>query len=77
MMTVYLKYHEVKKMCWDNDIYVVQKPLHKGGYVGKDVRLYIDHNGQKQWGSKTYKQNSAELENKIEELYRYLAASLV
>ena len=63
----------MKEACWYEEIYVVQKPIKvgikKGGY---DVTLNIDYKGKNTIeGNETYKQNSIELENKIEEAYKY------
>tara|TARA_R110002050_G_scaffold127462_4_gene248344 strand:- start:7196 stop:7450 length:255 start_codon:yes stop_codon:yes gene_type:complete len=64
---------DMKESCWYEEIYVVQKPIKvgtkKGGY---DVTLNIDYKGKNTIeGNETYKQNSRELENKIEEAYKY------
>lgn len=66
------KYHEVKQLCWDKNIFIIQKPIHQGGSVGKEVKLCIDLDGNKKWGTEFYKQNSDKLEKKIEYLYRYV-----
>lgn len=67
-----LDYINKVKACWDNDIYVVQKPIKYGGIKGSDVELYIDYKGKgKVEGSETYKQNSIELEQAIEKAYIY------
>ena len=65
--------YKYRQACWDYGYYVVQKPIQrgykKGGY---DVKLYIDYKGKaKKKGKEIYKQNSLELENKIEEAYEY------
>ncbi len=59
--------------CWYEEIYVVQKPIKQGTYKGSDVTLHIDYKGKNkvEGNGTTYKQNSIELENKIEEAYRY------
>ena len=73
MVAKELKDWEVKKICWENEVYVVQKPIEtgykKGGYP---VKLVIDYKNQFSRGKETYEQNSKELENKINEVYRYL-----
>jgi len=63
----------MKQACWYEEIYVVQKPIKKGTYKGSDVTLYIDYKGKNrvEGNGTTYKQNSTELENKIEEAYQY------
>jgi hypothetical protein len=66
------KYHEVKQLCWDRNIFIIQKPIHQGGSVGKEVKLCIDFDGNKKWGTEFYTQNSIKLEKKIEYLYRYV-----
>jgi len=63
----------MKQACWYENIYVVQKPVKignkKGGY---NVKLYIDYKGKSRVnGKEEYVQNSIELENKIEEVYKY------
>lgn len=59
--------------CWYEQIYVVQKPTKQGGYKCEEVTLYIDYKGKNRIEGKqiTYKQNSLELESKIEEAYKY------
>lgn len=73
MVTQELKDWEVKKICWENEVYVIQKPIEtgykKGGYP---VKLVIDYKNQFSRGKETYEQNSKELEDKINEVYRYL-----
>ena len=61
----------MKEACWYEEIYVVQKPTKKGKC--DEVTLYIDYKGKTRIEGKqiSYKQNSIELENKIEEAYRY------
>lgn len=65
--------YKFRQACWEYGYFVIQKPIKrgfkKGGY---DVKLYIDHEGKaKMKGSQVYKQNSNELEIKIEEAYEY------
>ena len=73
MATQVLKDWEVKKECWANDVYVIQTPISatwkKGG---QPVRLTIDFQRTYKKGKDIYNQNSDELENKIDEIYRYL-----
>ena len=73
MATQVLKDWEVKKECWANDVYVFPTPIQsgykKGGYP---VKLTIDYKSQLSRGKEIYKQNSDELEDKIDEVYRYL-----
>lgn len=67
-----LDYINKVKACWDNDIYVVQKPIKYGGIKGSDIELYIDYKGKgKVEGSGTYKQNSIELSEAIITAYKY------
>ena len=63
----------MRQACWYEEIYVVQKPTVKGTYKGSEVTLYIDYKGKNkvEGNGTTYKQNSTELENKIEEAYQY------
>jgi len=63
----------MRQACWYEEIYVVQKPTKSGGYKGSDVTLYIDYKGKTKIEGKQipYKQNSIELENKIEEAYKF------
>jgi hypothetical protein len=61
----------MREACWYEEIYVVQKPTKKGKC--DEVTLYIDYKGKTRIEGKQipYKQNSIELEDKIEEAYRY------
>ncbi len=61
----------MREACWYEEIYVVQKPTKKGKC--DEVTLYIDYKGKTRIEGKqiSYKQNSIELEDKIEEAYRY------
>ena len=63
----------MRQACWYEQIYVVQKPTKKGVQKGSDVTLYIDYKGKTKVKGKgtTYKQNSIELENMIEQAYVY------
>jgi len=63
----------MREACWYEEIYVVQKPTKQGGYKCEEVTLYIDYKGKTKIKGKEipYKQNSSELENKIEEAYKY------
>ena len=63
----------MRQACWYEEIYIVQKPTKRGGYKGSDVTLYIDYKGKTKIEGKQipYKQNSIELENKIEEAYKF------
>ena len=63
----------MREACWYEEIYIVQKPISrgtkKGGY---DVKINIDYKGKNTIeGNKSYQQNSRELEDIIEEAYRY------
>lgn len=62
----------MREACWYEEIYVVQKPTKKGKC--DEVTLYIDYKGKTRIEGKQipYKQNSIELEDKIEEAYRYV-----
>lgn len=62
---------DMKEACWYEEIYVVQKPTKKG--KGADVTLYIDYKGKSKVEGKgdIFKQNSIELEDKIQEAYIY------
>jgi hypothetical protein len=63
----------MREACWYEEIYVVQKPTKQGVYKCEEVTLYIDYKGKNkvEGNGTTYKQNSIELENKIEEAYKY------
>ena len=66
-----IPYYQIQDWCWFNKIFVIQKPTtrgHKKG--GHPVRLIIDLDGKKKYGKLEYKQNSKELYDKIEEIYR-------
>ena len=68
-----LEYHKVLQKCWDKNIKVIQKPQGKGSRKEPPlVKLIasIDYNYIQ--GKELYKQNSIELENAIEKVYRYL-----
>ena len=60
-----------KKWCWDNGFFVVLKPIMQGGYKSK-VKIHLVIQKNTQVGKEEYTQNSKELENKIEELYKYM-----
>lgn len=68
-----LENHEVRKICNDNEVYVIQTPIQsgykKGGYP---VKLTIDYKSQLSRGKEIYEQNSDELKDKIDEVYRYI-----
>lgn len=67
-----MDYFKIIKACWENDIYVVQKPVKRGSQKNVDVTLYIDYKGKgKVEGSETYTQNSIQLQDAIEIAYRY------
>ena len=73
MATQVLKDWEVKKECWANDVYVIQTPISaKWKKGGQPVRLTIDFQRTYKKGKDIYNQNSKELEDKIDEIYRYL-----
>tara|TARA_R110002153_G_scaffold15953_1_gene56680 strand:+ start:750 stop:989 length:240 start_codon:yes stop_codon:yes gene_type:complete len=73
MATQVLKDWEVKKICWENDVYVIQKPISaKWKKGGQPVKLIIDYKGQLSRGKDLFDQNTKELENKIDEVYRYI-----
>lgn len=61
----------MREACWYEEIYVVQQPTKRGKC--EEVTLYIDYKGKtKIKGKETpYKQNSVELDNKIQEAYEY------
>ena len=59
----------MKKACWYEKIFIVQRPSKRG--LKSDVYLDIDYKGQRLKGKELYKQNSIHLEKKIEEAYRY------
>jgi hypothetical protein len=65
-------YNEVLKWCWANDIYVVICPTVKG-YSKKPVPVTLEiHLGKTiKQGKQIYEQNSRELVDKIEEIYRH------
>ena len=73
MATEVLKDEEVKKICWANDVYVIQTPIQsgykKGGYP---VMLTIDFQKTYSKGKDIFEQNSDELKDKIDEVYRYI-----
>jgi spore coat polysaccharide biosynthesis protein SpsF (cytidylyltransferase family) len=73
MATKVLEDWEVKKICWENDVYVIQTPISsKWKKGGQPVRLTIDYQRTYKKGKDIYNQNSKELEDKIDEVYRYL-----
>jgi len=62
----------VRKKCWDNNIYIVEKPT-QNGYVngGHSVKLNLVMNKKiVKFGSKEYKQNSRLLEDAVDMFYR-------
>ena len=73
MATQVLKDWEVKKECWANDVYVIQTPISsKWKKGGQPVTLTIDFQRTYKKGKDIFEQNSKELEEKIDEVYRYL-----
>ena len=68
-----LENHEVRKMCNDNEVYVIQTPIQsgykKGGYP---VMLTIDFQKTHSKWKDIFEQNSDELKDKIDEVYRYI-----
>ena len=64
---------EVRKICNNNEVYVIPTPIHsgykKGGYP---VMLTIDFQKTYSKGKDIFEQNSDELADKIDEVYRYL-----
>ena len=73
MATQVLKDWEVKKECWANDVYVIHTPISaKWKKGGQPVRLTIDFQRTYKKGKDIFEQNSKELEDKIDEIYRYL-----
>lgn len=67
-----IEYWKVLDTCWKNDIFVIQKPTNigmvQGGHKVK-LNLEINHRIVK-FGTMEFRQNSKELQNKIEEIYR-------
>jgi len=63
----------MRQACWYEEIYVVQQPTKRGGQRCEEVTLYIDYKGKTKIKGKEiqYKQNSLELEKKIQEAYEY------
>ena len=73
MATQVLKDWEVKKECWAKDVYVIVTPIsNEWKKGGQPVRLTIDFQRTYKKGKDIYNQNSKELEDKIDEIYRYL-----
>jgi len=73
MATEVLKDWEVKKECWAKDVYVIVTPIsNEWKKGGQPVRLTIDFQRTYKKGKDIYNQNSKELEDKINEVYRYL-----
>lgn len=67
-----IEYHKVLDACWHNDIYVRLKPINRGYKSGGyPVKINLEINGRiVKFGEMEWKQNSKELEEKIEEIYR-------
>ena len=73
MATEVLKDWEIKKICWSKDVYVIQKPIsNEWKKGGQPVRLIIDFQKTYSKGKEIFNQNSKELEDKINEVYRYV-----
>ena len=63
--------HDIQAWCWHDKIFVIQKPTEKGYKKnGYPVKLIVDVDGRKKHGKIEYNQNSKELQDKIEEIYR-------
>ena len=73
MATEVLKDWEVKKECWAKDVYVIVTPIsNEWKKGGQPVTLTIDFQRTYKKGKEIFEQNSKELEDKIDEVYRYL-----
>jgi len=65
--------HHIRKKCWDNGIKVVQQPTIRGYTKGGfPVRLNLEINKTiVKFGTMEFKQNSQELNDKIDEIYQH------
>lgn len=65
--------HNIRKKCWDNNIKVVQQPTQRGYTKGGfPVRLNLEINGTiVKFGEMEFRQNSKELNEKIDEIYQF------
>ena len=69
---VQVEYWKVLDTCWKNDIFVHQKPTNIGMVRGgHKVKLNLEINGHiVKFGTMEFRQNTKELNDKIEEIYR-------
>ena len=68
-----LKDWEVKMRCWSNEVYVIVNPISsKWKKGGQPVTLVVDFQKTFRHGKYIFEQNSRELEDKIDEIYRYI-----
>ena len=67
-----VKFWKVLDQCWKNEIFVIQKPTNIGMIRGgHKVKLNLEINGHVvKFGTMEFRQNSKELQDKIEEIYR-------
>lgn len=68
-----IEMHRVRQACWDKGFFVVQIPMGRGWSKKPfPVQLQMDLQGQLKMGEQSYKQNSKELIEKIDEMYLYM-----
>ena len=73
MATETLKDWQIKKRCWEQMFFVVQRPMGIGwSRKPYPVQLVMDMQGQLKLGKDSYEQNSKALEEKIDEMYLYM-----
>jgi hypothetical protein len=67
-----VEYWKVLDACWKNGIFVIQKPTNIGMINnGHKVKLNLEINGHiVKFGTMEFRQNTNELYDKIEEIYR-------
>ena len=67
-----VEFWKVMDTCWKNEIFVIQKPTNIGMIRGgHKVKLNLEINGRiVKFGTMEFRQNTKELNNKIEEIYR-------
>ena len=67
-----VEFWKVMDTCWKNEIFVIQKPTNIGMIRGgHKVKLNLEINGRiVKFGTMEFRQNTKELNDKIEEIYR-------
>ena len=69
-----LEMHKVRQACWDNDCYVIVKPL--STEKNPDTKLIMHRKGHEKLGDHIYKQDN-QMWQKVDEIYLYMYKNFV